>query len=107
MENRKGTALQITRRPAQILAILYFPFSILLLTAGCDAPPEPVPPLPTVPAAIKDLTAHQPGDGVELSFTLPTHSTSRETLPSPPAAEILRGTVRADGSADANSFRNV
>lgn len=107
MENRKGTALQITRRPAQILAILYFPFSIFLLTAGCGAPGEPVPPLPTVPAAIKDLTAHQAGDGVQLSFTLPTHSISREKLPSPPAVEILRGTVRSDGSADAKSFRNV
>src|SRR5712671_4179199 len=107
MENRKGTALQITRRPAQILAILYFPFSIFLLTAGCGAPGEPVPPLPTVPAAIKDLTAHQAGDGVQLSFTLPTHSISRERLPSPPAVEILRGTVRSDGSADAKSFRNV
>ena len=107
MENRKGTALHITRRPAQILAILYFPFSIFLLTAGCGAPGEPVPPTPPVPAAIKDLTAHQTGDGVQLSFTLPTHSISREKLPSPPAVEILRGTVRSDGSADSKSFRVV
>jgi len=107
MENRKGTALHITRRPAQILAIFYFPFSIFLLTAGCGAPGEPVPPTPPVPAAIKDLTAHQTGDGVQLSFTLPTHSISREKLPSPPAVEILRGTVRSDGSADSKSFRVV
>jgi len=63
--------------------------------------------LPTVPAAIKDLTPSQAGDGVQLSFTLPTHSISREKLPSPPAVEILRGAVRSDGSADAKSFRNV
>ena len=107
MENRKGTALHITRRPAQILAIFHFPFSILLLTAGCGAPGDPVPPSPPVPAAIKDLTAHQAGDGAQLSFTLPSNSISGEKLAAPPAVEILRGTVRPDGSADAKSFRVV
>src|SRR5467141_2442976 len=107
MENRKGTALHITRRPAQIFAIFPFPFSILLLTAGCGAPGDPIPPSLPVPAAIKDLTAHQAGDGVQLSFTLPSNSVSGEKLPAPPALEILRGTVRSDGSADAKSFRVV
>src|SRR5216684_8042077 len=107
MENRKGTALHITRRPAQLFAIFHFPFSILLLTAGCGAPGDPVPPSPPVPAAIKDLIAHQAGDGVQLSFTLPSNSISGEKLPAPPAVEILRGTVRSDGSADAKSFRVV
>src|SRR5260370_5804250 len=107
MENRKGTALHITRRPAQILAIFHFPFSILLLAAGCGAPGDPVPPSPPVPAAIKDLTAHQAGDGAQLSFTLPTNSISGEKLPAPPAVEILRGAVRPDRSADAKSFRVV
>ncbi len=107
MENRKGTALHITRRPAQILAIFHFPFSILLLAAGCGAPGDPVPPSPPVPAAIKDLTAHQAGDGAQLSFTLPSNSISGEKLPAPPAVEILRGAVRPDGSADAKSFRVV
>ena len=107
MENRKGTALHITRRPAQIFAIFHFPFSILLLTAGCGAPGDPIPPSLPVPAAIKDLTAHQAGDGVQLSFTLPSNSISGEKLLAPPAVEILRGTVRSDGSADAKSFRVV
>jgi len=107
MENRKGTPLHITRRPAQILAIFPFPFSILLLTAGCGAPGDPVPPSPPIPAAIKDLTAHQAGDGAQLSFTLPSNSISGEKLPAPPAVEILRGAVRPDGSADAKSFRVV
>src|SRR5713226_893724 len=107
MENRKGTALHITRRPAQILAIFHFPFSILLLAAGCGAPGDPVPPSPPVPAAIKDLTAHQAGDGAQLSFTLPSNSISGEKLPAPPAVEILRGAVKPDGSADAKSFRVV
>jgi hypothetical protein len=107
MENREGTGFRIARCPAQIFVIFYFPFSILLLTAGCGAPGDPVPPSPPVPAAIKDLTAHQAGDGVQLSFTLPSNSISGEKLPAPPAVEILRGTVRSDGSADAKSFRVV
>jgi hypothetical protein len=107
MENRKGTALHITKRPAHILAIFYFLFSIFLISAGCGAPGEPVAPSPPVPAAIKDLAAHQAGDGVELSFTLPSNSISGEKLAAPPAVEILRGAVRLDGSADAKSFRVV
>ncbi len=107
MENKEGTGIHIARRPAQIFALFHFPFSILLLTAGCGAPGDPVPLSPPVPAAIKDLTAHQAGDGVQLSFTLPSNSISGEKLPAPPAVEILRGTVRPDGSADAKSFRVV
>src|SRR5467141_2097863 len=107
MENKEGTGIHIARRPAQIFALFHFPFSILLLTAGCGAPGDPVPPSPPVPAAIKDLTAHQAGDGVQLSFTLPSNSISGEKLLAPPAVEILRGTVRSDGSADAKSFRVV
>jgi hypothetical protein len=104
MENRKGTN---TKRPAQILTIPHFLFSIFLICAGCGAPGEPVAPSPVVPAAIKDLAAHQAGDGVQLSFTLPSSSVSGEKLPAPPAVEILRGVVRPDGSADAKSFRVV
>src|SRR5437016_1289239 len=107
MENKEGTGIHIARRPAQIFALCPLPFSLLLLAAGCGAPGDPVPPSPPVPAAIKDLTAHQAGDGVQLSFTLPSNSISGEKLPAPPAVEILRGAVRSDGSADAKSFRVV
>src|SRR6266576_5607833 len=107
MENKEGTGIHIARRPAQIFALFHFPFSILLLTSGCGAPGDPVPPSPPVPAAIKDLTAHQAGDGAQLSFTLPANSISGEKLPAPPAVEILRGTVRSDGLADSKSFRVV
>jgi len=107
MANREGTGIHIARRPAQIFALFHFPFSILLLTVGCGAPGDPVPPSPPVPAAIKDLTAHQAGDGVQLFFTLPSNSISGEKLPAPPAVEIHRGTVRSNGSADAKSFRVV
>src|SRR5260370_10989712 len=107
MENRKGTALFNTKRPAHILAVFYFLLFIFLILGGCGAPGEPVAPSPTVPVAVKDLEAHQAGDGVELSFTLPLNSISGDKLPGPPAVEILRGAVKADGLVDAKSFRGV
>jgi hypothetical protein len=107
METRKGTALHITKRPVRIFAIFSFFFSLFLFSVGCGAPGEPVPPSPPVPTAIVDLAVHQAGDGAQLSFTLPSNSISGEKLPAPPAVEILQGTVRPDGSADAKSFRVV
>src|SRR5260370_10958078 len=107
MENRKGTRIYIEKRPPQFFPIFHFFFSIFLFSAGCGAPGEPVPPSPPVPVAIKDLAAQQAGDGVELSFTLPSNSIAGEKLPGPPAVEILRGSVKPDGSADGKSFRVV
>jgi hypothetical protein len=107
MENRKGTALHKTKRPSQIPAIFYFLFFIFLISAGCGAPGEPVPPTTPVPAAIKDLAAQQAGDGVQLSFTLPSNTISGAKLTTPPAVEILRGAIQPDGSADPKSFRVV
>src|SRR5258708_10360103 len=107
MESRKGTALHLKKRPTPGFAIFHFAISIFLCSAGCGAPGEPTPPSAPVPAAITDLSAHQAGDGVELSFTLPTRSISGEKLSSPPAVEILRGAAKPGGSAEAKSFRVV
>src|SRR5712692_8258555 len=107
MENRKGTRTYIEERPPYIISIFCFLFSIFLLAGGCGAPGEPVPPTPPVPVAIKDLAAHQIGDGVQLAFTLPTNSVTGDRLPEPPAVEILRGVNRPDGTPDAKSFRVV
>jgi hypothetical protein len=107
MENRKGTRIYSEKRPSSFFPIFYFLFSIFLFAIGCGAPGEPVPPTPLVPVAIQDLAARQVGDTAELSFTLPANSTSGEKLPGPPAVEILRGSVKPDGSADAKSFRVV
>jgi len=107
MEPRKGTALHIAKRPAPLFSIVHFFLSIFMLLVGCGAPGEPVPPTPPVPVAIKDLAAHQAGDGAQLTFTLPTNSVSGDKLPALPAVEILRGSVKPDGSADAKSFRVV
>jgi hypothetical protein len=107
MENRKGTRLQLSQRPAKLFPIFHFLFSIFLLSAGCGAPGEPVPPSPPVPVAIGDLAVRQAGDGVQLTFTLPSNSISGQKLAAPPAIEILRGGVKPGGSADTKSFRVV
>src|SRR5882724_10320851 len=107
MENRNRTRLSITKLFAQLFSVFHFLFSIFFLSAGCGAPGEPVPPSPPVPAAITDLAARQLGDGVLLSFTLPTNSVSGTRLPEPPAVEILRGMTRRDGTPDPKSFRAV
>jgi hypothetical protein len=83
------------------------PIFVLVFTAGCGAPGQPTPPSPPVPVAVVDLSARQDGDGAQLTFTMPAKTVEGDRLAQPPAVEILRGTVRADGSLDARSFRIV
>ena len=78
-----------------------------LLFYGCGAPGEPQPLSPPVPTAITDLGAHQQGNGVQLVFTLPSHTTTSQRLAQPPAAEIFRGLLKPDGQPDNRSFRLV
>lgn len=80
---------------------------VLFFAAGCGAPGEPVAPSPPVAAPISDLVAHQAGDGVMVSFTLPTKSVTATRLTSTPAVEILRGSPNPDGSPDLKSLRVV
>ena len=82
-------------------------FFALLGAAGCGAPGEPTPPTPPIPAAITDLSAHQAGDGVQLVFTMPAKSVTGEKLLGQPAVEVVRGSVKPDGSPDAKSLRVV
>ncbi len=107
MEKREGTRISVRVRPSQVFPIFIYVFSIGVVSAGCGAPGDPIPPTPPVPAAVTDLTANQAGDGVQLIFTPPTNSISGEKLATSPAVEILRGTVKPDGSPDAKSFRVV
>src|SRR5216684_237374 len=107
MENSNGARLSMTRLRPQLFSIFHFLFSIFFLSAGCGAPGEPVPPSPPVPVPITDLAARQLGDGVLLSFTLPTNSVSGSRLPELPAVEILRGITGRDGTPDPKSFRAV
>jgi hypothetical protein len=80
---------------------------LFLLVAGCGAPGEPTAPTPPVPVAITDLAAHQAGDGVQLTFTMPEKTISGDPLTEPPAIEILRGALAPNGLPDAKSFRVV
>ena len=67
-------------------------FSVFCFWAllGCAAPGEPQPRRPPVPEAVTDLAAHQLGDAVVLTFTLPKHTVERRPLAEPPAVEIYR-----------------
>jgi hypothetical protein len=70
-----------------------FCVSACVLLAGCAAPGDPTARHPVVPAAITDLTAHQSGSAVILTFTLPRQSTDHEPLAEPPAIEIYRAAL--------------
>lgn len=87
--------------------VLPLSFFVLFLLPGCGAPGDPRPPRRTVPAAIGDLAARQQGEGVTLGFTAPSVGVDGEPLDGPPELEIFRGTLRADGSPDPDSFRLV
>jgi len=66
-----------------------------------------VPPAPPVPVGISDLAARQAGDGVELAFSLPSKTVSGEKLTAIPAIEIVRGSLKPNGTPDMKSFRVV
>jgi hypothetical protein len=80
---------------------------LALLTAGCGAPGEPVPPSPPIPLAVTDLTARQIGDTVVLTFTLPSKSTLGDRLAEVPTLEVLRGALLPDRTPNPKSFRLV
>jgi fibronectin type 3 domain-containing protein len=82
-----------------------FLFTMLVFVFGCGVPGEPTPPIPPTPAPVKDMSAHQQGDGVQLTFTLPTKTIPGNALAVTPSVEILRGSVKPDGSPDLKSFR--
>ena len=77
------------------------------MLAGCGAPGEPQPPSPPVPVAITDLAAHQLGNGMQLTFTLPGRTVAGDRLVEPPAIEIFRGKVKLNGSPENKSFKLV
>jgi len=89
-----------------MLFIIWISFVSLVMTA-CGAPAEPVPPTPPVAVAVSDLTTHQAGDGVQLTFTMPGRSITGDRLLSTPAVEVLRGAAKPDGSPDLKSLRVV
>ncbi len=108
MENGKQEWSSAPRSPASASCI-YFLISIFCFLAllGCAAPGEPTPSQPVVPKAIGDLAARQEGDGVVLTFSLPTRSMQDEPLAEPPAIEIYRGFRPAVATAGKLSIQLV
>jgi hypothetical protein len=84
--------------------LLSFLIFVCLLSTGCGAPGEPLPPSPPIPVAVKDLAARQVGDAVLLTFTLPGKSTLGDRLTEVPTVEVWRGGLRPDGAPDPKSF---
>jgi hypothetical protein len=118
METRNSRGIRAHRLSLCVLPHLSLDFRVLifvtiawisaaLIAAGCGAPGEPTPPSPLIPVPITDLAATQAGDGVQLTFTLPSKTTNGERLADAPAVEILRGDAKPNGSPDAKSFRVV
>jgi len=107
MEIRKGRKAVERTRVNPFLSLCLTLISSWVLTSGCGVPGEPVPPSPAIPTAVKDLLARQLGDGVMLSFTLPSKSTLGERLTQTPTMEVYRGRLQADGTPEVGSFRLV
>lgn len=63
---------------------------VLLFIAGCASPGEPIERRPPTPAAITDLAAHQSGNTIVLTFTLPRETVQSRPLKQPPSIEVLR-----------------
>jgi hypothetical protein len=91
----------------QTASLLALSFSALSVLAGCGAPGEPLAPSPQVPTPVTDLTAHQAGEGVQLIFTLPTKTITGDKLSEAPSVEILRGSLKSDGTPDNKSFQII
>lgn len=100
-----------TRRASFASGFARFDFRFLILfllvVVGCGAPGEPTPPSPPIPVAVGDLSAHQLGDGAQLTFTLPAKTIRGERITETPSIEVLRGALKPDGSPDPTSFRLV
>jgi len=107
MKTGKGARPNTPRWPLSSLTISVLLFSSIVLAGGCGAPGEPLPPAPPTPIAITDLAVGQAGDAVQLSFTMPNKSTLGEKLKEVPTLEVLRGSLKPDGTVDEKSFRVV
>jgi hypothetical protein len=89
-------------------SVLLFSFlvsfaALVILSAGCGAPGEPIERKPHVPAAITDLAAVQQGNDVILTFTLPKETDERHPLKEIPAVEIYRDFVAPPAGTNATT----
>jgi len=108
---RPGTSRTIRRtlcgsRDLAVSAI-FFVTALAVWLAGCGAPGEPQPPIPPTPVAITDVSARQVGAAIVLRFTIPGRGALGEKLKDVPTFEVLRGSLKPDGTVDAKSLRVV
>src|SRR5215813_12098364 len=103
---RERVRARVRERRRTIACLCHVPLFAAVLF-GCGAPGEPTPPSPPVPVAVRDLSAHQLGDAVQLRFTVPAKTVAGDKLAELPAVEVLRGDVRPDGTPDVKSFSVV
>lgn len=94
METRDSQSFRGTRerknngRFPWALLILFSAFA--LISGGCASPGEPLERRPPIPTPISDLAAHQSGNSVILTFTLPSETTQHLALAHSPEIEIYR-----------------
>jgi hypothetical protein len=79
-------------RPAALFSLACC-FLACSMVTGCATPGDPITRRPVIPVAVTDLAAHQYGDSVSLTFTLPTRSTRREALAERPAIDVYRAAL--------------
>lgn len=74
---------------------------VLFLVVGCASPGEPIERRAPTPVAVTDLAAHQSGNSVILTFTMPRETVQRRSLKQTPTIEILRrlGTAVPTGTS--------
>lgn len=72
---------------------------VAVYALGCASPGTPVARHAIIPVAVNDLTVHQLGDTIIVSFTLPTTSTDLQPLPEVPSIEIYRNSPQAAAPA--------
>ena len=104
---RPGSPRTIRRTLAWNRASAVTTIFMAMTIAGCGAPGEPQPPIPSTPVAVTDLVARQAGDAVVLTFSMPGRGILGEKLQEVPTFEVLRGGLKPDGTVDAKSFRVV
>jgi hypothetical protein len=70
------------------------------MVSGCATPGDPTTRRPVIPVAVADLAAHQYGNSLSLTFTMPTRSTHKELLEEKPTIDIYRAALPPGAAPD-------
>lgn len=79
-------------------------FTGTLFLGGCGAPGLPITRRPPAPTPISDLSAHQIGNSVAVTFTLPKQTVQGRPLATPPQIDIYRQFVPAQAAAQSSAL---